>query len=114
MKIVLNRCYGGFGLSDKAKELLESLVGSEVSLTDIRYNKECRTSRDLIKVVETMGSDANSAFSNLKIIRIPNNTTDWDIVEYDGLEDIVYVVDGKIHRKWKVTVLLILVGYQFY
>lgn len=99
MKIVLNRYYGEFGLSDRAKELLESLVGSEVSLTDIRYNKECRTDRDLIKVVETMGSDANSAFSNLKIIRIPNNITDWDIIEYDGLEDIVYVVDGKIHRK---------------
>ena len=30
------------------------------------------------------------------VIELPDNATDFDIQDYDGIETIVFVVDGKI------------------
>ena len=98
MKIVVNKRYGGFGLSKEAREMLKDLVGDKFDLLNY-YDKAWRTDKNLITVVETLGDNANSKFAELVVVKIPNKSTDWDLEEYDGLEDIIYVVDGKIHRK---------------
>ena len=98
MKIVVNKRYGGFGLSKEAREMLKDLVGDKFDLLNY-YDKAWRTDKNLITVVETLGDNANSKFAKLVVVKIPNKSTDWDLEEYDGLEDIIYVVDGKIHRK---------------
>lgn len=98
MKIVVNKRYGGFGLSKEAREMLKDLVGDKFDLLNY-YDKAWRTDENLIKVVETLGDNANSKFAKLVVAKIPNKSTDWDLEEYDGWEDIIYVVDGKIRRK---------------
>ena len=92
MKIVLNKCYGGFGLSDFACEKLDCRP----------YDYDDRLSRiseRLIDLVEKYGSEKCSrSCAAIVIVEIPDETTDWEINEYDGLESVTYVVDGKIHH----------------
>ena len=92
MKIVLNKCYGGFGLSDFACEKLDC--------RPYDYDDPfLRTDEKLIDLIETYGSEKCSrSCATLVIEEIPDETTDWEINEYDGLETVTYVVDGKIHH----------------
>lgn len=82
MKIVLNRDYGGFG--HNAAEGFYHLVSE--------YEDD-RTHPNLIVLVEDYPADCG----DLEIVEIPDNNTDYYIQEYDGIETIIYVVDGKIH-----------------
>ena len=84
MKIVVNKDYGGFSLPHEYCDLCECGCYD--------FGMEERLDPDLIKIVEE-GCDN----PDLKVIEIPDSATDWDISEYDGLESIVYVVDGKLH-----------------
>ena len=122
MKIVTNRCHGGFGLSDKAirryAEIHEWQLYPEIS-TDGRYitywtvppSDEARTSehvievilRDyniprhdpaLIQVVEEFGIEANGRCAELEITIIPDGI-EYQIGEYDGLEWV-----AEKHRIW--------------
>ncbi len=89
MKIVINRCYGGFGLSDKALALYNKLSGRSVSYVgDIE-----RDDPNLIKVVEQLDS-ANDRYSALHIVEIPEGI-EWRIENYDGVEWI-----SEKHRTW--------------
>ena len=82
MKIVLNKKFGGFG------------CGVTEQYQDWVYKFESeRTALKLVKFVETHPNDCG----DLKVIEIPNESTDWNINEYDGFESIVYVVDGEIY-----------------
>lgn len=88
MKIVINECYGGFGLSEEvAKELGYKKCDDSVTV---------RTDPRLIKKIEEK-ANVSDEFSALTVVTIPDNTTDWMIHDYDGMESIWYVVDGKIH-----------------
>ena len=87
MKLVINSCYGGFGLSDKGLQML--------GIED-EYDLE-RNDPKLVEVVETLGKEANSEFAELEVVELPEDTTDYSIMEYDGLETVVYVVNGKLH-----------------
>ena len=49
----------------------------------------------LIMVVEELGEKANGRHCELKIVEIPDDV-DWEITEYDGLEQI-----SEKHRIWK-------------
>ena len=82
MKIVLNKCYGGFRLSEKALARLLS-VGSGY------YFDTHRTHPELIAVVEALGDAANTGVSNLEIVNIPDNAS-WIISDYDGIETLYY------------------------
>lgn len=87
MRIVVNACYGGFGLSEKAVEILG------VDEFEIE-----RTNEKLIELIESKGSEfVGAKYSKLKIIDLPADCTDYTIVEYDGMETIYYVVSGKIY-----------------
>lgn len=87
MKLVINSCYGGFGLSDKALQML--------GIED-EYDLE-RNDPKLVEVVETLGEEANSEFAELEVVELPEDTTDYSIEEYDGSETVIYVVNGKLH-----------------
>ena len=91
MKIVVNRCYGGFSLSQKAYEFLGLKwddFGFEYSDHDLR------TDPKLIECVETLGEDANGRWAVLEVVEIPDNIS-WGIDEYDGVETI-----HETHRVW--------------
>ena len=99
-KIVVNKCFGGFGLSVEAIKRLQELRGksyneeyNKISVKDDFRGKE-RTDPLLIQVVEELGDKASSRYANLKIIEIPDGI-DWEIDEYDGLETI-----HEVHRSW--------------
>lgn len=84
MKVVINRCYGEFDLSDKAKEILGIEYETEIERNDPR----------LVAVVEELGDEANTWCSSLKIVEIPEDV-DWVIEDYDGLEWV-----SEKHRTW--------------
>ena len=91
MKLVINRCYGGFSISDKAKKLLG--VESNYAFDDYKF----RNDNNLIKVVEELGEDASGTLANLRVVTISDEATDYEISEYDGFEDVIYVLNGKIN-----------------
>lgn len=88
MKVVINSCHGGFGLSSEAMRRLKEL-GMDLYYYDIPRNHEI-----LVRVVDELGEGANGEHSNLKIIDIPEGIS-WDIDEYDGYETI-----SEKHRTW--------------
>jgi hypothetical protein len=142
MKVVINQCFGGFGLSlaacrryfeiknqpawFEADETLKSLnmftvwlvppaeriedkVGSDfykMSLEECKAYNEAysaqvwhasavkRNDPILVQVVEEMGAEANSSYSNLAIVHIPDDV-EWQIEEYDGSEWV-----AEKHRTW--------------
>jgi len=90
MKIVINDCYGGFGLSEEAEELYVQKKNISGPLRgDILRNDSV-----LVEVVETLGDKASGIYSKLKVVEIPDDVTDWRIEEYDGWE---HIAEG---RKW--------------
>lgn len=91
-KIVINTCFGGFGLSSKA--LLSIATKKGVPLEDFEYYDLPRDDPDLVAVVEELGSSANWSVSNLKIVEIPDGLQ-WGIEEYDGIEWV-----AEEHRTW--------------
>ena len=91
MEIVINRCWGGYSLSEEACAMLG--VTNHYAFDE----KEERTNPRLVDCVRTLGKRASGAAANLMIVELPSETTDWEIDEYDGAERVIYVVDGKIH-----------------
>lgn len=90
MKIVINTCYGGFGLSDEAL--------ADLGIEDYRlYDRGFRTNEALVALIEEKGSDyCSDRLSSLKVVKIPDEATDWEIPEYDGAEEVLAVIKGKI------------------
>lgn len=78
-KIVINTKYGGFGLSEKAKEYLG------YGFKDYINDKIRRDDPKLVECVENLGQEAADSYCHLAIIEIPFDV-DWVIEEYDGLE----------------------------
>lgn len=82
MKIVINGDFGGFGYEVDLR--YENMVRS--------HNND-RTDPELIQFVE----NNPHLCGDLKVVTIPDSATDWEIHEYDGLESVIYVEDGKIY-----------------
>lgn len=89
MKIVINECFGGFGLSKEAFEYLDLEWDGFGIADEIKRNDP-----KLVECVETLGERANGRFAKLKVVEIPDNV-EWEITEYDGLETI-----EEKHRRW--------------
>lgn len=116
-KIVINTCFGGFNLSDKATErYLElkgiafkrvkskySFGGDEFYIADTAEEKDKyfsnmdipRDDETLIKVIEEMGDKADGDYAELSIVEIPDDI-EWQIEEYDGNEHI-----AEQHMTWR-------------
>lgn len=117
MKVIVNRCFGGFGISNAAAKRYREL-GGKVYLIGENYpdnpdfpkqkegivtyspyfpNEESslRTDTLLIQVIEEIGLEISSGkHAKLEIIEIPDDI-DWTIEEYDGREWI-----AEKHRTW--------------
>lgn len=91
MKIVINDCYGCFGLSDKAMKRYTELRGSTAERYDCNIDREDEM---LIQTIMELGKDANHEFSDLKIVEVPDGV-EYDIGESGGMEHI-----AEVHRTW--------------
>lgn len=114
MKMLINGCYGGFGISEKALEVIAN--NNEVLFKEFVergvYDVDCnewynwcldneyfRTNPILISELESLIENdfpIDRCSSLLEIVEIPDDATDWILTEYDGAETLYYVVDGKI------------------
>lgn len=118
MKVAINRCFGGFGLSDKAFEMLltkkgiafesrdsgSSFLGTEyytaghLGDNDFYLAKHehysDRADRHLIEVLEELGEEADDWASDIVIVEVPDEVQ-WFISEWDGMEHV-----AECHRKW--------------
>ena len=83
MKIVLNECHGGFGLSDKAMQLY--LIRAKVTDEELQSRDIPRADPTLVQIVEELGAEANGRFAQLAVLEIPDGTP-YEIGEYDGVE----------------------------
>lgn len=88
MKLVINSCFGGFSTT---REFSES-IGAPTPYHILRCDA------NLIEAVEADAEAVNGICAKLKVVEIPEEATDWEINEYDGLESITYVLDGKLHH----------------
>ncbi len=88
MKVVINVCYGGFGLSEEAVGRLKEL-GCDKHKDDID-----RSDPRLVQVVEELGELANGKHARLKIVKIPDDVK-WWVEERDGWECV-----EEEHRTW--------------
>ena len=90
IKIVINRDYGGFNLSDTAMHELRVRKGN----SDLRHWEIARDDPDLIEIVERMGEAADGPYAELMVVEIPDDVK-WEIEEYDGKEWV-----AEVHRVW--------------
>src|SRR5690349_4980265 len=122
MKIIINVCFGGYELSDRAIQEYSKAKGftlySKPSGWDgfHYYTKEVdeqtspeerktyywspdlelsRTDPVLVEIVERLGHEANGDCSELKVVEIPDDV-EYTIEEYDGCERI-----AEVHRTWQ-------------
>lgn len=113
-KIVINKAYGGFGLSREAIIMYLELAG-------ISYSEELQADRDtqnrlgnrimvngaefyprdiarddpcLVATVRRLGSKASGVYAKLKVVEVPAGV-DWIIEDYDGQEWV-----AEKHRIW--------------
>lgn len=84
-KVVYSPCYGGFGLSDEARQLAFELTGDKNWIDTYGYKHDERHNETLVKVVETLGKKANTPYSNLRIDEVCGP---YRIDEYDGFESV--------------------------
>jgi hypothetical protein len=102
MKIVINRCWGGFNLSQAAQKLYFELTNSDPGEYLERFGAYEhwkpwdleRTDPHLVQAVETLGELSCGTHSKLKVVSIPDDV-DWFIYDYDGIETI-----HEQHRQW--------------
>jgi hypothetical protein len=118
-RVAINRCFGGFGITDEAFEKLlqrkgiafdkvekkdSAFIGASyyqaghagddayyISSYD-HYND--RSDPDLIAVIEEMGQSSWGWAAEIGIVEIPDDV-EWFISEYDGIEHV-----AEKHRTW--------------
>jgi len=91
--VVINRCYGGFGLSDAAIAEYRKLANVPDN-EEFHYYDLNRDDPHLVQVVKTLGEAANGRHAELKIVEVPDDVA-WKIEEFDGMERV-----SEIHRQW--------------
>jgi len=90
MKIAINVCYGGFGLSKQARARYAELADKQLD----EWQTFNRDDPYLIQTIEELGLKCNTRYSEIKIVEIPDNV-EWEIMEDDGTE---YIAEK--HRQW--------------
>lgn len=112
MKLVINTCWGGFGISRAAAEHMAA-NGSERAKQELLQNPNkwygygyvegmsgpddytySRHDPLLVAAVEALGEKANGKYADLKVVEIPDGI-EYYIEEYDGKEWV-----AEKHRTW--------------
>jgi len=99
-EIVINRCFGGFGLSSMALEIYRAVPRVDLENTRV-FNHASDIPRDdpiLIQTIKTLGlKESAGNFAKLQIIEIPDDVPadGWIIQDYDGTEWV-----AEKHRTW--------------
>lgn len=101
MKIAINKCYGGFGLSKAVYAELGIkwdgygyLKNEDLGITSDNYMAYRQDPR-LIAAIEKVGEDeASGELAKVRVVEIPDGV-EWEIDEYDGVETI-----HEKHRSW--------------
>ena len=89
MKVVVNRCFGGYCLSEAAyAELGLAWDKSGFAMEQDRANQK------LIEAIEKLGRAASGECSKLEVVEIPDGI-EWQIDSHDGFERVV-----EKHRWW--------------
>lgn len=83
-KIVINACFGGFGLSKKARKMLKERTGISNEHSIERQNPI------LVDIVEGLGKKANSEYSKLVVMEVDYGRK-FIIHEYDGSESLMFL-----------------------
>ena len=91
MKVVVNKSFGGFGLSEEAMRLYTERGGA----SEEDYSMD-RTDPILVALVEELGEKVNGRYAQLAIIDLPEDALLWDIADYVGYETI-----HERHRVWR-------------
>jgi len=121
MKIVVNRCYGGFSVSRDVVDILKEkgykivvegetypdgsirtrggdfgyYLDNEIFNIKSDNYRAYRSNKDLIDAIEKIGIEkAGGSLAELEIVEIPDGI-DWKIEGYDGVETI-----HEKHRIW--------------
>lgn len=95
MKVVLNKCYGGFSLSEAAFKELGLKWDGYGYLYDTEYSGDRgRANQKLVAVVEKLGQKSWGSVAKLRVVEIPDDIK-WEIIEYDGMERI-----EEVHQSW--------------
>ena len=120
-KVAINRCFGGFGITDEAFEKLlqrkgiafEKVEKEDSSFFGASYYQaghagdnefyishydfyDDRSDPDLIAVIEELGEEANGYAAEIGIVEIPDDVNgNWYIHDYDGMEWV-----AERHRTW--------------
>ena len=81
-KITINKDWGGYHLPKKFCTMYNCAEDAYINRTD----------ELLISFIEDMPQFAES----LGIVEIPDEASDWMIIDYDGIETVFFVIDGKI------------------
>lgn len=92
MKVVINKCFGGFSLSEEGMKRYRELSGNhdpDILSYDIERDDEF-----LVQVVEEMGKKSWGSCAELKVVDIPLGIR-WHISNYDGMESV-----EEEHRSW--------------
>ena len=101
MKIVINKCYGGFSVSEAVYNELGIkwdgygyLDNEKFGIKDNNY-MAYRTNDKLIAAVEKIGEEkASGNFAELRVVEIPDDI-EWEIDEHNGVESV-----HEQHRSW--------------
>lgn len=90
MKVVINRCYGGFNLPSP----------NDTGVTLPReedYYLVHRSDPQLVFLVENMNDDQNHWCSRLRVVEWPDNIP-YAVIDYDGMEHLVLDVKSFLDK----------------
>ena len=88
MKMVLNKCFGGFSIPEELCERWDCEP----------YDDVMRNHPELVEFVESHDGRYEEGNSCLMVVEFPDWASDWEFNEYDGYEGITYVLNGKLHH----------------
>ena len=101
MKIVINRCFGGFGLTKAVFNELGFVYDGYGSMHNEDFGIDSdeylayRADPKLIAAIEKVGiEESTAALAELEIVDIPDGV-EWEINDYDGVETV-----HEQHRSW--------------
>jgi hypothetical protein len=87
MKMVINADWGGYEVPDEVEEMLDH----ECKCGRWNWGEDERVHPLFIEWVKNHKNE-----TDLSVVNIPDNATDYEILEDDGFETVIAVVDGKI------------------